>query len=110
MVCDRCRMSVAQALDNMKVPYRRVDLGEVELVNEPDDKVLSELRGKIVPLGFEVIEDKNSRAISKIKAAVIELARNPKKLKLSAYLSELLNKDYNSISSLFSDVEGTTIE
>jgi AraC-like DNA-binding protein len=103
-------MSVAQALDNMKVPYRRVDLGEVELVNEPDEKLLMELRKKIVPLGFEVIEDKNSRVISKIKAAVIELARNPKKIKLSSYLSELLGKDYSSISTLFSDVEGITIE
>ncbi|HEX8061460.1 MAG TPA: AraC family transcriptional regulator [Cyclobacteriaceae bacterium] len=112
MVCDRCRMSVAQALEDMKVPYRRVDLGEVELVNEPGEKFLTEFREKVVALGFEVIEDKNSRVISKVKAAVIDLIRKDtsRKIKLSSYLSELLNKDYNAISSLFSQVEGTTIE
>jgi AraC family transcriptional regulator len=112
MVCDRCRMSVAQVLDNMKVPFRRVDLGEVELVNEPDEKFLAGFKDKITLLGFDLIEDKNSRVISKVKAAVIELIRknNSKKIKLSSYLSELLAKDYHSISSLFSEVEGITIE
>ena len=112
MVCDRCRMSVAHTLDNMKVPFRRVDLGEVELVNEPNETVLTELREKLVPLGFDLIEDKNSRLISQVKTAVIDLIRKDKnrKVKLSAYLSELLNKDYHTISSLFSGVEGITVE
>lgn len=113
MVCDRCRMSVANVLDGMHVPYRRVDLGEVELVNEPDEKFLEEFRKNITPLGFELIEDRNSRTISKIKAAVIDMARGKttgKKIKLSAYLSELVGKDYHSLSSLFSAVEGVTIE
>jgi AraC family transcriptional regulator len=112
MVCDRCRTSVARVLDEMKVPYRRVDLGELELTNEPDGKFLREFSNHITPLGFELIEDKNSRLISQIKTAVIDMIRGDKtrKVKLSAYLSDLLNKDYNSISSLFSDVEGITIE
>lgn len=112
MVCDRCRMSVTQALDTMKVPYRRVDLGEVELVNEPDEEFLREFKERITPLGFELIEDKNSRVISRIKSAVIDLIRGDKnrKIKLSAYLSDLIGRDYNSLSSLFSQVEGTTIE
>lgn len=112
MVCDRCRMSVGQVLDNMKVPYRRIDLGEVELTNEPDEKFLADFRNNITPLGFELIEDRNSRVISKIKSAVLDLVRGDKnnKLKLSAYLSDIVGKDYNSLSSLFSAVEGVTIE
>jgi AraC family transcriptional regulator len=113
MVCDRCRMSVAQVLDNMHTPYRRIDLGEVELVSEPDEKFLEEFRKKITPLGFELIEDRNSRTISKIKAAVIDLVRGNtanKKIKLSAYLSDVVGKDYHSLSTLFSGVEGVTIE
>jgi len=112
MVCDRCRMSVAQILDDMKVPYRRVDLGEVELVNDADEKFLGAFKQKITPLGFELIEDRNSRMISKIKSAVIDLVRQntTRKAKLSAYLSDLLNKDYHTLSSLFSGVEGITIE
>ena len=113
MVCDRCRMSIVQVLETLQVPYRRVDLGEVELVNEPDEKLLQAFRDKITPLGFELIEDRNSRVISKIKAAVIDLVRGNterKRIKLSAYLSDLLGKDYHSLSSLFSGVEGVTIE
>lgn len=112
MVCDRCRMSVEQILDNLKAPYHRVDLGEVELINEPGEKFLEDFKKKLQPLGFELIEDRNSRMISKIKAAVLDLVRTPKnkKLKLSSYLSDLLNKDYNSLSGLFSAVEGVTIE
>jgi AraC-like DNA-binding protein len=112
MVCDRCRMSVGQVLDRMQVPYRRVDLGEVELVGEPDDKLLDDFKHQITPLGFELIEDRNSRIISKIKSGVIDLVRGGrgKKYKLSTYLSELVGKDYNSLSSLFSSVEGVTIE
>lgn len=111
MVCDRCRMSIAQVLDNLKVPYRHIDLGEVELNSEPTDQFLDDFKQQITPLGFELIEDRNSRMISKIKAAVIDLARNQViKYKLSTYLSELLGKDYNSLSALFSSVEGVTIE
>ena len=112
MVCDRCRMSVAQVLDDMKVAYRRIDLGEVELVKEPDEKLLTDLKSRITPLGFELIEDRNSRIISKIKSAVIDQVRGRKhsKLKLSNFLSEYIGKDYNTLSTLFSGVEGVTIE
>lgn len=115
MVCDRCRMSVVHVLDEMKVPYRRVDLGEVELVNEPTDTFIEDFKQKITPLGFDLIEDRNSRVISQVKSAVIDLARGKtpeknKKIKLSNYLSDLVGRDYHTISSLFSDVEGTTIE
>jgi AraC-like DNA-binding protein len=115
MVCDRCRMSVQQILEKMNVPYRRVDLGEVELADEPTEKFLKEFRQIITPLGFELIEDKSSRTISKIKSAVIDLVRGKasagaKKMKLSTYLSDVVGKDYHTLSSLFSGVEGVTIE
>jgi len=108
-------MSVAQVLDNMKVPYRRIDLGEVELVNDPTGEFLSAFRQELLTLGFDLIEDRNSRTISQIKVSVIDLVRgkvSPKemKVKLSIYLSDLLAKDYHALSSLFSSIEGITIE
>lgn len=110
MVCDRCKLSVAHVLDNLKVPYRRIDLGEVELVNEPSGQLLDDLKQQITPLGFELIEDRNSRIISQVKSAVLELVRSGKKTKLSTHLAEAIYKDYNSLSTLFSSVEGITIE
>ncbi len=44
---------------------------------------------------------------------MIELIRNStdlQKIKLSSFISDKLNKDYDSISSIFSDVEGITLE
>ena len=101
MVCDRCRKSIGDVLDGMKVPYGRIDLGEVELVSEADEKFVESFKEKITPLGFELIEDRNSRIISKIKSTIIEDIRSGKKVNVS---------DYHSQSTLFSSVEGITIE
>jgi AraC-like DNA-binding protein len=53
--------------------------------------------------------------VEKIKQLVIKKARNEvadkeKKIKLSAYLSQNLHYEYTYLSSLFSSVEGYTIE
>jgi AraC-like DNA-binding protein len=113
MVCDRCKMAVKHELDKNKIAYQNLELGEVELTEEPSDKIINQFSEDISVLGFELIEDKNARTISKIKSLIIELIRNIKdlhKLKLSAYISDKLNKDYDSLSSLFSEVEGVTLE
>lgn len=113
MVCDRCTMAVKHELDKNKIAYRNVELGEVELVQEISDRKLQEFSTNLSRLGFELIEDRNARVISKIKNSVIELVRNSSdlhKTKLSTYISEKLHKDFDSLSALFSDVDGITLE
>jgi AraC family transcriptional regulator len=114
MVCDRCKMAVQQELDNAGISYSKIELGEVDLTSELSPDQFSKFSEKITKLGFEIIEDKTARIISSIKSAVIEYVRDPspkvRKLKFSSYLADKLNKDYNSISNLFSELEGTTIE
>jgi YesN/AraC family two-component response regulator len=64
-------------------------------------------------LGFQVIDDKKSRMIEKIKNVIIDLVHhqdNDAKTNLSDVLSDALHHDYNYLSNLFSDIEGTTIE
>ncbi len=112
MVCDRCKAAVKGELDKNGIAYDSIELGEVKLKGSLSDKQLSSLTSGIENLGFELIEDKSARLVSQIKKAIIEWVHgkeNPK-LKFSAYLSDLLHKDYASLSSLFSTVEGTTIE
>ena len=51
--------------------------------------------------------------IEKIKTEVINLIHKPNaklKINFSTYLADKIGKDYSSLSSLFSEVEGTTIE
>lgn len=113
MVCDRCTMAVRRELDKNKIAYSTIELGEVELTKEPSEGKLQQFSKNLSLLGFELIEDKKARIISKIKSSVIELIRNSAdlhKIKLSSFISDKLNKDYDSISSIFSDVEGITLE
>ena len=112
MVCDRCKMAVQKALEENKLAFNKLELGEVELATELNEKQLEKFKESIEKIGFELIEDRNARIISKIKSAVLSLARNNngRKRKLSVEISDALNKDYNSLSNLFSSVEGITIE
>jgi len=112
MVCDRCKMAVQRTLDNNRMPYSHLELGEVETTVEPTEDKLENFRRDIEKLGFELIEDRNSRIISKIKKVVLSYIRSnsTKKSKLSNEVSNALAKDYNSLSNLFSSVEGITIE
>ena len=60
-----------------------------------------------------MIDDKKSRIIEKIKNIIIDLVHhqdNEAKTNLSDVLSNELHHDYNYLSNLFSEVEGTTIE
>lgn len=112
MVCDRCKMAVQQVLEENKLPFTQVELGEIDLVGEPDDNQLQKFKTSIEKIGFELIEDRNARTISKIKSVVLSFVRDnvARKKKLSVEISEALTKDYNSLSNLFSSVEGITIE
>jgi len=114
MVCDRCKMVVKDQLEKNGIKFSNVDLGEVDLVGSPSKETLENFSKSISNLGFEIIEDKTARIVSSVKNAVLEFVRSPssqsRKLKFSSYLTEKLNKDYNYISNLFSELEGTTIE
>ena len=114
MVCDRCKAAVKIELDKNKIAYHHIDLGEIELAQSPSEKQLESFKEAIEPLGFELIEDKSARLVNQIKAIALRWVREEesknKKLKFSAYLADKLAKDYNYLSTLFSSVEGTTIE
>lgn len=113
MVCDRCRMVVRQEMDKLHIDYTNVELGEVSLASPPTTEELSLLARELKRNGFELIEDKGKRTISAIKTAILDYIRDtsgPRKFNFSDYLSSKLNKDYSSLSKLFSEVEGTTIE
>ena len=110
MVCDRCKMLVTQELTKAGIAYTNVNLGEVELSREPSEQSFQAFRKAIESLGFELIEDKNSRIISKIKSLVIQYVKQSSGKNFSDVVTENLNKEYSSLSSLFSDVEGITLE
>jgi AraC family transcriptional regulator len=79
----------------------------------PSSAQLEDFGSRISTLWFELIEDKTARIISQVKNAVLHYVReNPaaRKVKFSVFLADRLAKDYNYLSNLFSETEGTTIE
>lgn len=113
MVCNRCILVVQNELDKLGLAVKNIKLGEVVLKKEPNKEERQQLEEILTPLGFQVIDDRKSRVIEKIKNVIIDLVHhqdNDTKNNLSEVLSNELNHDYNYLSNLFSEVEGTTIE
>ncbi len=114
MVCNRCKMVVKAELEQLGLHPVHIGLGEVELAEKEIDKaLLQQLEAKLEAVGFELIDDRKSRTIEKIKNVVIELVHHTDeatKLKYSEYIAQQLNYEYTYLSKLFSEVEGVTIE
>ena len=113
MVCDRCIMVVQNELEKLGLDAKNIKLGEVILSKEITSLEKENLSKTLEPLGFEIIDDKKGRIIEKIKNTIIDLVHHQDsdvKTNLSDVLSDKLHHDYNYLSNLFSEVEGTTIE
>lgn len=113
MVSLRCKLIVRSELEKLHLPYTQVELGEVELTEELSAQQVEELKSALLKFGLEVMEDKKSMLIEKIKNIIVEMIHytdEPPVLNFSAFLSEKLHYDYNYLSNLFSEVKGTTIE
>jgi AraC-like DNA-binding protein len=106
-------MAVENKLNKLKIPIEKITLGEVILKEKLTPEQREQVENAINPLGFEIIDDRKSRIIQKIKTLIIELVHNQDnaiKTNLSDFLSKELHHDYNYLSNLFSEIEGTTIE
>lgn len=113
MVCTRCMMVVNSALDELEIPYESLELGEVETSENISEQKLKLLDSYLRPFGLELKENKKNILVEKIKAAVLELVNDSDeqtKVTLSDYLSKKLNYNCTYLSSLFSEIQGTSIE
>ncbi len=113
MVCSRCQMVVKSEFEKLGLPTISVELGEVELQNTLPESQKETLIQNLNALGFELIDDKKSKTIEKIKTLIIDLVHrknNELKINLSDYLVKNLNQDYSMLSNSFSEIENTTIE
>ena len=115
MVCRRCILAVEGVLKNSGIPFEKVIIGEIHLPESLIPRQNDLLRTNLVNIGLELIDNRASGLIEKIKTLVIKKARNEvdekdKKIKLSSFLSKHLHHEYTYLSSTFSEVEGRTIE
>jgi AraC-like DNA-binding protein len=115
MVCRRCLMAVENVLANASASYQQVIVGEIHLVQPLSEEQYRSVSSGLAAIGLELIDNRTSGLIEKIKQLVIKKARKEvdekeHKMNLSAYLSQSLYHEYTYLSSLFSAVEGRTIE
>lgn len=112
MVCNRCVKVVKDELHKLGYSVESIDLGEAVISSE--NKIdLNEIKAVLEENGFELLDDKNSRLIEQIKVIIIDaIHRNEGDLHInfSKYISEKIALSYQYISSLFSSIEGVTIE
>lgn len=113
MVCPRCIMSVEQILKENKIEAKYVLLGEVDTEEELSNEKLEKLSVDLLKVGFEILDDSKSKLIEQIKTIVIQKVQQgdiESHFSISKLLAGEIFKDYSSISKLFSEVEGITIE
>lgn len=113
MVCARCILSVSEILSRLKIPFETISLGEVPLSRDLTLQETEDVIKELGAIGFEIIEDKNTRLVNRIKSVIIKGIYEDKNFSsknLSVILSEELNFDYSHLSSIFSRIEGKSIQ
>lgn len=109
----RCISMVKEEMHNLGFQNVSVELGEVEFEGDISDKKLKLFDAALKELGLEILVDKRSQLVAKIKDAIYQLVYltdDLPKPNYSDYISEKTNISYSSLSSIFSSVENITIE
>jgi AraC-like DNA-binding protein len=113
MVSLRCKLLVKQELENLGLHYRSIDLGTVELEEDITPEQRNQLNKNLLRSGLELLDDKKSILIEKIKNVIIEMIHYSDelpKVNYSEYISEKLGYDYTYLANMFSEVQGITIQ
>lgn len=113
MVCNRCVMVVSNIFQEAGINDTNILLGKVITSDPVPEEKLEFINNRLKKVGFEIINDHTSKLIEQVKNVAIDFVYNRKediKVNFSDYLADKLNLDNNYISTLFSSIEGTTIE
>jgi AraC family transcriptional regulator len=115
MVCNRCIAAVNHLLTDLGYVHFQLGMGWVTLedaeLHAAQKQMLNE---KLENLGFELIDDRKSRIIEAIKNLIIQKIQHEsldqQRFNWSDMIAESLHYEYKYLSSLFSSVQGVTIE
>jgi AraC-like DNA-binding protein len=113
MVCIRCKMLVKDELNKLGLHYVTVELGEAEIKEDISIEQHDQFRDALLKSGLELMDDKKSMLIQKIKTIIIEMvhySEEPLDVKFSEFLSQKLNHDYGYLANLFTESQGISIE
>jgi AraC-like DNA-binding protein len=113
MVCNRCIMVVENIFSEAGSKPDSVVLGKVTLNKALNTAQLKKIEKGLEAVGFEILTDQKKKLVERIKSEITKIIQgdlSEQKFNFSQILSTALNKDYSSLSKLFSEAEGITIE
>lgn len=114
MVCNRCIKVVREEFEKLNLEIEDIELGKVSLASPVDESILSNIRSVLQENGFELIDDRKSKIIDSIKTLIIKHIHHNENTVRTINYSDLIEQeigfDYSYLSTLFSSVEGITIE
>jgi len=104
---------VKHELEKLGLNHISIGLGMIEIKEDINNKQKEKLRANLAVSGLELMDDKKSILIDRIKNVIIEMihySEDTPKVNYSEYISEKLGYDYTYLSNLFSEVKGITIQ
>lgn len=113
MVSARCKIVVKEELKKLGLHFIVVDLGEIDIMENISLEQREQLKEALLVSGLELMDDKKSVLIEKIKNVIIDMIHysdEVPKTNYSEYIAEKLQFDYTYLSNIFSEVKGITIQ
>lgn len=114
MVCDRCISTIKNELAQLQVPVTEVQLGELTSLSGLSMQDIGAIREKLLPLGFTLLEDKRVKMVRELRSLVEQVYSGTwdfePRFTFSALVKERINRDYESVSTVFAALEGSTLE
>ena len=113
MVSLRCKMVVQEELRKLGLKYVVIDLGMVEILGDLSESQRELLRNSLSDSGLELLDDKKSILLERIKNTITEMIHYSDELpkeNYSDYISNILDYDYTYLANIFSEAKGITIQ
>lgn len=104
---------VTSELEKLGFHYTNIELGMVDILESLTKEQTLQLKKSLALSGLELLDNKKSILISKIKKVIVEMIHytdEVPRVNYSDYISEKLGYDYTYLSNLFSEVKGITIQ
>ena len=112
MVSLRCKMMVGEELTKMAIQYIDIDLGIVEIPVDITYNQRELLRENLLRSGLELLDDKKSILIDKIKNLIVIMIHYSDELpqvKFSDYISKQIGYNYTYLANIFSEEKHISI-
>jgi len=105
-------MAVEQILNRLDVPFDDVNIGSINLSRALTEAESIQFDQELKMIGFEVLKDRKEVLVEEMKIALSEMLNAGESMivKTSSFLSERFNLEYSYLSSIFSEIQGESIE